>query len=662
MKKIIILLVLFGSISYAQNKYFIYFKDKGVNTGSALNKNSAIYREAENLLSAHSIARREKVMGRGNIITYEDIPLSINYIEKLQSLGIKIENQLRWFNAVTAYLTGDQIAVISTLPFVKSIVPVRVIKFSHEKTFPKTGIPKIMGGPSRVEYGNSYGQLNLSDVPIVHSEGINGQGIIIGILDDGFRWRDHEALVNKKVIAEYNFVFHDSSTAPQPGDALDSGLHGTMVFSIVGGYKDSSMIGAAYGASFILAKTEDDRSESRVEEDNYAAALEWMEGLGVDVTTSSLGYNIFDTASTSDTYMDMDGKTTISAKAVELAFQRGVLTFNAAGNEGDNSWHYIITPADAFHVIAVGAVDGGNNVAGFSSRGPTYDGRIKPDVVAQGVLDFGADVSTLGGFNSYQLGNGTSFATPIASGVGALLLSAYPYLTNVQARNIILETADNSNTPNNDRGYGLISAEKAIAYPNLSDTAGNYRINKIFFPKNPIVNASIYYSLDSLTYSAKALNYDGKLKYNFAVPQLSGGQQLYFYFTYSDSTGSSFREPATGVYNFQYGQLDVITSVIKNNNVASAVLSNNYPNPFTPKSPYTYIDFYANSNENARLIILDAIGQTVKVLFNGVASQGKNTVAWNGKNDRGVKCASGVYYYILTIEGKSYGNKLVIVK
>ncbi len=659
MKKIILLFLFIVPIAIPQNKCMIYFTDKGINPDKALNKTDAIYNDALNLLSSRAIKRREKVMRADQLVTYEDIPLKKDYVDELESIGIKIENKLRWFNAVSAYLTDDQKNKIINLSFVKEINPVRIIKFNPEKIEVKPKLNKIESGPLQADYGPAYEQLKLSDVPLVHTKGITGQGVIIGILDNGFHWKDHESLVNKKVIGEYNFVFHDSSTAPQPGDSPESGLHGTYVFSILGGYKDSSMIGAAYNASFILAKTEDDRSESRVEEDNYAAALEWMETLGVDVTTSSLGYNIFDTASTSYTYQDMNGKTTISAKAVELAFQRGVLTFTAAGNEGENSWHYIITPADGIHMIAVGAVDANNIVAGFSSRGPTYDGRIKPDIVAQGVNDYGAAV--INGFSSYGYNSGTSAATPIASGCAALLLSTYPYLTNEQARNILLETSDNYSTPNNDRGYGLISAEKAIEYPNISDSSNNSKINKIFFSQNGIQKGSveIHYSSTDSNFISSNLSYDGLLRYNFTLPQMTNGQFINFYFTFTDTLGNNLREPLSDYYSFKYGQLDITTGAPQKGITINNVLSNNYPNPF---STSTNISFISQGNESAKLIVLDAIGQTVKVLFNGITTAGVNTLTWDGKSDNGIKCASGVYYYILKLGGKEYGNKMVLLK
>ena len=218
-----------------------------------------------------------------------------------------------------------------------------------------------------------------------------------------------------------------------------------------------------------------------------------MENLGVDVTSSSLGYNEFDPETYSYTYADMDGKTTIVTKAAELAFQRGVVTITAAGNEGNKKWYYIIAPADGFNTVAVGAVDSDNNIATFSSRGPTYDGRIKPDIVAMGVNVYGASSN---GTNLYTYGSGTSSATPIAGGIAALLLSAYPYLTNEQVRSIFHETSDNSENPNNERGYGLLSAAKAISFPNLERSGNNFILHKAFMDSFSVSNVQLHYSTD----------------------------------------------------------------------------------------------------------------------------------------------------------------------
>ncbi len=660
MKRITVILILtLTAFLFPQSKYYIYFKDKGDMPAKVLSKTSSMKQEALKLLSLRSIERREKVMGTDHILTYEDMPLDAYYVMQLEQSGIKIENKLRWFNAVTAYLSPGQVSSLAALPFVKSVKPVIVFKFNKINSEQKTGMNKISAFPEKIDYGHSYIQEKLSDIPIVHSKGINGSGVLVGILDDGFMWRDHESLVSRKVEAEYNFVFHTVSTAPQPGDALDSGVHGTYVFSIIGGYKDSTIIGVAYNATFVLAKTEDDRSEKHIEEDNYAAALQWMDSLGVDITTSSLGYNIFDTG-TNYTYADMNGNTTIVTKAAELAYQRGILVLNAAGNEGDTKWKYVDAPADGFHVIAVGSVDSTNAVSAFSSRGPTYDGRIKPDVVAMGEAVFGAYAPS---YDSYVFEQGTSAATPIAGGVAALLLSAYPNLTNAQARYILLRTAGNYNTPNNDRGYGLISAERALSYPNLYFNSGSniYTLNKIFFNSSGIVPSSVkvHYSLDNQSFSEGAMSYDGKIKYSFDLPAVPDSQLVYAYFTYQDSSGGSDREPSTQYYSFKIGQYDITVVDTYLTELSKKVLETNFPNPFNSS---TTIYFYSDKNVPAKLIIMDAIGQTVKVLFKGIAEAGKNTCVWNGKNDRGVSCASGVYYYILTINGKDYGNKMVLVK
>jgi len=240
------------------------------------------------------------------------------------------------------------------------------------------------------------------------------------MLDTGFDWKEHESLQNATIIAEYDFVNQDSVTADQEDDQPGQHSHGTLTFSVLGGYKDSSLIGAAFGSDFILAKTEDIKSETHVEEDNYAAALEWMENYGVDITSSSLGYSVFDPSTFSYTYEDMDGKTTIVTKAAEIAFRKGVLTVTSAGNEGGTSWFYIIAPADGFNTLGIGAVDANNNVAGFSSRGPTFDGRIKPDVVTRGVSVYGAVAGT---FSNYTRASGTSLSAPLATTSGLILPS-----------------------------------------------------------------------------------------------------------------------------------------------------------------------------------------------------------------------------------------------
>ena len=656
MKKFVIALIfLIASFSYSQTKYYINFKDKGLNKNQYLNKTTEIFQAAAKLLSKRSIERRKRVMGN-NYITYEDLPLEVSYVKSIENLGIKIQNKLRWFNSVTAYLTPEQKNEAAKLSFVKSIVPVRVISFKQPKINTNKSLLKNGEIKSGLDYGPSKVQDELSDIPIVQSKGITGQGVIVGILDDGFRWRKVDALKNRHVIAEYDFVFHDSVTANQIGDAPNQDAHGTSVFSIMAGYKPGQIIGPAYNASFILAKTEDVRSESHIEEDNYAAALQWMESLGVDITSSSLGYNIFDDTTYSYTYQDMNGKTAIVTKAADLAFQRGVVVLTAAGNEGNNKWHYILAPADGINVIAVGAVDNQNSLAYFSSHGPTADGRIKPDIVAMGVNDYAASVA---GENIYIYGDGTSFATPIASGIAAMLKSTYPYLTNVQVRDILRRTAGNSDKPNNDIGWGLVSAEKAIAFPNIESKNNSFIMHKIFFQPaslNP-ATVKIHYMINGSDSIQSSVGYDDSLKYNFDMPPLSSGSNFTFFYTFQDSSGNSYRDPQNQNYSYYP---DSSITLVNLNSIAlyDEILQNNYPNPFNTQTRI----FYKVLNDNhVKLIIFNTLGEKIKTLVDRFMQAGEYNVVWDGRNENAVKCASGIYTYYLLVGNKEYMKKMVLL-
>ena len=634
----------------------IYFKDKGINSGQTLSKTSALYKGALSNLTERAIERRKKLLG-DEIISYEDLPIRNKYIDILNSLGVKIVHKLTWFNAVSAYIDDSQLTTIRELPFVVKVEPVKVMKFKRNM-IEQSGLEKS-NDASELNYGSSFTQLNLMDVPIVHSKGFIGEGVIIGLLDTGFRWRDHESLINADVIAEYDFIFDDSITANQPEDTPSQDSHGTSVFSEVGGFKDSTLIGASYGSSFILAKTEDIRSETHVEEDNYAAALIWMENYGVDITSSSLGYSEFDTSTYSYTYEDMNGETTIVTKACELAFSKGVVTITAAGNEGNTSWHYITAPGDGFNTITVGAVYSSNKVTSFSSRGPTYDGRIKPDILAQGSGVFAVSAS---GFTRYNTGfAGTSAAAPLACGVVGLLLSAHPYLTNVQVRDILLRTADNFSSPDNNRGYGLVSAAKAINYPNVQIDNSNNIIHKIFINDYAVdpTTVEINYSVDGPDYVQQNMSFEGTFKYNFVLPTFNDGDSVEFYFTYSDSSGTNYREPSDRNYMFTYGGKFVTLTPEINNVPTSYVLSQNYPNPFNGQ---TKINFVSSGKQSAELIVYDILGQKIRILFNSVPGVGLNTISWDGKNEDGLGVSSGVYYYVLKIGDDYFSKKMVLLK
>ncbi len=661
MKRLFLFFLIIYSVNlFAQTKYLIYFIDKGFEQNKSLLKGTQEYNSAIELLSPKSIQRRLKTRSEDSLVTYEDLPIRQDYINQLESIGIKIQNKLKWFNAVTAYLTNQQFFQLHNLDFVEKIKPVKILEFSPYKFQQFEFIQKEKQLYSIFDYGPSYDQLQLSDIPVVHSHGITGQGVLLGLLDTGFDWKTHESLQSRNVMAEYDFVFGDSITANGPEDNPDQDSHGTYVFSIVGGYKDSSMIGASFGANFILAKTEDIRTETHIEEDNYAAALEWMENYGVDITSSSLGYNIFDTSTYSYTYEDMNGVTTIITRACEIAYRNGVTTVTAAGNEGGTNWYYIIAPADGINTLAIGAVDANKNVAGFSSRGPTYDGRIKPDLVTRGVNVYGARAGT---YNQYSIANGTSAATPIASGIAALLLSVQPHLTNNQIRNIFFETSDQSSNPNNERGYGLMSALKAIEFPNLEYKNGSYILHKIILEPENIVpqTLTVHYSTDGENYIEHQLNFDNNLTYTFEFPYLINGDLVDFYFTYTDSNNVYYTEPQSTSYVFYAGQLNISLNLNPKEYV-SYIVSNPYPNPFLPnRFGFSRVSIRSSGGEKIKITIIDPTGQKIKEI-NAISENGESHYDWDGKSDSGIPVASGVYFFLIEKNGEEFGRKLVLLK
>ena len=673
MKRILFIffVMIYFSSSYSQTKYYIYFKDKGVNSSTSLNKASSAYKIAESELTSKAIERRKKVMG-DNYITFDDLPLNEQYVSKVESLGIKVQNKLKWFNAVTAYLTPAQIEQVNQLPFINKITAVKVLTVPApiNESLIKTP-PALKKTQYSLDYGYSLIQDSLSQIPPVHDLGITGKGVVIGVLDAGFRWKASSVFNNIHVLKEYDFVQHDSITANQTDAENNIGQdsHGTAVLSIIGGYDPGKMIGPAFDATYILAKTEDIASEHHIEEDNYAAALEWMEGLGVDITTSSLGYNIFDSPDTSYTYQDMNGVTSITARAANLAYERGVSTFTAAGNEGNNTdWYYgvelggntygkIATPGDAINMLTVGAVNSANQVATFSSRGPTSDGRIKPEIVAMGV----SDAHVLAGSNTYALGSGTSFATPIAAGVAALLKSAYPFVTNNQIRQTFIECGDSAQSPDNNRGYGLVSAKRIINYPALQQINSSFTLYKIFVNSNGVNSSSVilYYSINGNPFQSVNMTYDGSLKYSYQFTNVNSGDSLKFYFIYNTVLSDiASREPSmnSSYYEFSFGKNDIYTVIQSDGEELPALynLAQNYPNPFNPS---TVIKYSISSAGLVTLKIYDILGRKVTELVNEVKNPGNYEVKFDGS-----KLASGIYFYTLHAGSFYQTKKMMLLK
>ena len=384
--------------------------------------------------------------------TKYDYNIQEEYIRKLVEVGAEIKNQSRWLNAVSLIVDSNELELIQKLSFVKKIEPVR----QHKKKKAIQTVENQILVNRDIDYGSSFNQIEQINCHIPHIAGYYGQGVRVLYIDTGFEL-NHEAYDSLNLIGQYDFINNDQNAANETDQEIleNQDDHGTLCLSVMAGYSPGSLIGPAFKSEYLLAKTEIMAEEIQQEEDNYIAALEWGESLGADIACASLGY--LDWYS----YEDLDGNTAATTKAIDIASGLGVLCVNSAGNEGNDPWYHIITPADADSVLSVGAVDANDIIANFSSRGPTFDGRIKPEVCAMGVSTYCVRSNTE---NIYRNASGTSFSAPLAAGAAAVVMSANPEWTNMQVREALMMTASQFNSPDNEYGYGILNAWAAINY------------------------------------------------------------------------------------------------------------------------------------------------------------------------------------------------------
>ncbi len=440
--------------------YWVFFADKGT---TPLRKLS----NPRSLVSERSIQRRLNVLPADRLVDETDLPLEQRYVDQVASLVTHVRQRSKWLNGVSVEATAAQITRVEELSFVKEVQP--VARFLNKRSVevpspdePVEPAPRKGSGTDPLDYGASLTQLNSINVPAVHNTGNSAQGILIGVFDNGVRLLNHQAFdsLRSRIIATYDFVDHKESVAPN-NPSSGYGSHGVITLSALAGYRPGQLIGPAFGASFILARTENDSASDFYpsEEDNWIAAAEWAESLGVQVTSTSLGY--FEHVDAPDwTWQDMNGTTTAISRAATLAARKGIVVVNSAGNDaargGPNT---LVAPGDADSILTVGAVSSNGQIASFSSYGPTSDGRIKPDVVAQGLFVRCADAIDP---TTYTYANGTSLSCPLVAGAVALILQAHPTAKPMDVVNALKGTANNAAAPDNHYGWGLIDVLAAI--------------------------------------------------------------------------------------------------------------------------------------------------------------------------------------------------------
>ena len=374
--------------------------------------------------------------------------------------GGRVRVQSEWLHAVSARIS------LREAQRIHGVVHVQPVGKVYAASSPSSS-PLALQQQDSASYGPNYAALRELGIPQAHTLGLTGNNVRIGILDTGFE-PSHEAFARARVIAQRDFINNDANVANEPSDreqpARDQELHGTWVWSILGGNRTGQIIGPAYDAQFILAKVDIEQigEDFAADEDRWIQAIEWATTQqGARIINSSLGYRDF-LDKPDYTQATLNGSVAISTLAARAAARRGVLVVTAVGNLGPAPGS-LVAPADADSTISVGAVDALGQVVNGSSRGPTGDGRFKPELVARGVNIYAANARLANGYETVSFG--TSLSTPLVAGGAAQFIQAWPNLSTFAVRSALLLSGSQSQFPDNNRGYGLPNIANAIVFP-----------------------------------------------------------------------------------------------------------------------------------------------------------------------------------------------------
>ena len=460
MRKVTFLLLfltaaLFAQAQVATNIYWVQFTDKNNSPYSIDNP--------EAYLSERALQRRAN---QGIGIDEHDIPVNPQYLQAVADCGAQLINPSKWLNGVSVYTTNS--GVIDAINALEFVVEVRNcpndLKAQELKERWLANEMKASEKQSNMRgyYGGGETQINQLNANILHDSGYQGEGMIVAILDGGFiGTEEHECFDNMReegrLLGTRDFVYGSNSVYTQSS-------HGTSCLSTMAAYVPNTFVGTAPKASYFLIHTEDGYTENIIEEYNWVSGMELADSIGADICSTSLGYVDFDMSQWDHPFEHFDGKTAPGSIGAEIAASRGMVCLIAAGNDGDGVCTIGI-PSDAEHVLTIGAVKGNGTRASFSSVGPTYDGRIKPDVMAMG-----EDTFVASGYGDYYNGSGTSFATPVMAGAVTCLRQAYPYVSVQEFCDIIRQCGNHANNPDVRYGYGIPDLAMAMAVLHVEES------------------------------------------------------------------------------------------------------------------------------------------------------------------------------------------------
>lgn len=593
-------------------------------------------------LSPRALRRRAKVDPVNFLINEADYSLRPELLDAIRSSGGEIKHISRWFKAVVIELPQDKVSGLVSLPGLKRLDLARTLIGFREPDQTVPNLQKLLV-PDSTTYGPSYTQNRTARTVKLHRAGYSGKGLLIAMFDSGFN-PNHSAFDSTNLWATWDFINDreavDGPDCPDDPVSYHQDRHGTATWSVVGGYVPDSLIGSAFGADFALAKTEITcgGTEIKIEEYNWIAAAEWADSLGADIITASLGYYIFNDSG-SYTQDQLDGNTALITQAADLAASKNILMVNAAGNERNNAWGTILFPADGDSVLAIGAIAPDSSLAYFSSPGPSADGRVKPDVVTQGMSIRAA--SSTGGWMWSQ---GTSFSAPLLAGGAALIMESGPALTAEEVRQMIISSADRYDYPDSNFGYGIFDAVRAADIIKWEPT------EPINLLKDQQVAVPVATS-GRLTAEAELRGLN--LPDGVSLVDLSGGfGQLVLNET--ELTAAQL----TVSLIVAVGQFEDTTSIEITTYVGPAPVATAGPNPFEGSLQIHINHALAAQTDQITITVFNLVGEKIREIIK--ASTGfAETIVWDGRNSAGRQTTPGVYVILVQTDVRTQQLKVL---